>query len=334
MTYWYPGVIETVEIARNLWPGVPVLVGGTYALLCPEHAREKSGADWVQEARDIEPLFTFLEKHAAPPVPAAGAIPRKTFRGHALTGGRPSAAVQASKGCPKRCPYCASFSLDGPYRRRPPEEVADEIAFLVEKLGRKQIAFYDDMLVDRDPEPFLDLCARIRAFGLHERTRFHCPNALQASAITAEAARALKETSFHTLRIGFETADPHLQQELGGKASNSDLAEALGLLRSAGFGARETGVYLLVGLPDQDREQVEMSIRFVHGSGGLSRLAEYAPIPGTPLFDRAKALSRMDLDDPVNHNKTLAPFRFPSLDLKDVRKLKSLAHGLNEDLLR
>ncbi|MHC4941800.1 MAG: B12-binding domain-containing radical SAM protein [Planctomycetota bacterium] len=342
MTYWYPGVKETVKIARDLWPGVPVLVGGTYAMLCPDHAREQTGADWVQDSHDQSPLFAFLEAHAGKPEPAfmetsresSGTFPEDMDRGHALMGRRPSAAVQASQGCPKRCPYCASFMLGGPYRRRPAEEVANEIAFLVLKMGRERIAFYDDMLIDADADPFLDLCARLRSMGLHERATFHCPNALQASSITAEVARALKEASFHTLRIGFETADPALQQELGSKATNPDLAEAMDHLKAAGFSAKETGVYLLVGLPDQHREQVEMSIRFVHESGGLSRLAEYAPIPGTPMFERAKELSRLDLDDPVNHNKTLAPFRFPTLNLDDVRKIKSLSHELNEDLLK
>jgi len=43
MTYWYPGVVEAIGEVRTAWPGVPVLLGGNYATLCPEHARAFSG---------------------------------------------------------------------------------------------------------------------------------------------------------------------------------------------------------------------------------------------------------------------------------------------------
>ena len=47
MTYWYPGVVEAIRLARRHFPGTPVILGGIYATLCPEHARQHSGADLV-----------------------------------------------------------------------------------------------------------------------------------------------------------------------------------------------------------------------------------------------------------------------------------------------
>ena len=49
MTYWYPGVFEAIEIIKQLFPDVPLALGGIYATLCPEHARARSGADLVVE---------------------------------------------------------------------------------------------------------------------------------------------------------------------------------------------------------------------------------------------------------------------------------------------
>lgn len=49
MTYWYPGVWEAVWIAKELFPDVPVVLGGIYAILCPEDAG-RSGADFVLTA--------------------------------------------------------------------------------------------------------------------------------------------------------------------------------------------------------------------------------------------------------------------------------------------
>ena len=47
MTYWYQGVYEVIGIIKETFPSVPVILGGTYATLCSEHAEGTSGADFV-----------------------------------------------------------------------------------------------------------------------------------------------------------------------------------------------------------------------------------------------------------------------------------------------
>jgi len=47
MTYWYPGSFEAIHWAKARWPDMPVILGGVYATLCPDHACQKSGADFV-----------------------------------------------------------------------------------------------------------------------------------------------------------------------------------------------------------------------------------------------------------------------------------------------
>ncbi|MFQ6037119.1 MAG: cobalamin-dependent protein, partial [Candidatus Aminicenantales bacterium] len=47
MTYWYPGVRAVVEILQETWGNVPVLLGGVYPTLLPEHALSATGVDAV-----------------------------------------------------------------------------------------------------------------------------------------------------------------------------------------------------------------------------------------------------------------------------------------------
>ena len=47
MTYWYTGVQETIGMVREIFPKTPVVLGGVYATLCPDHARQHCGADEV-----------------------------------------------------------------------------------------------------------------------------------------------------------------------------------------------------------------------------------------------------------------------------------------------
>ncbi|MBE9570101.1 MAG: radical SAM protein, partial [Proteobacteria bacterium] len=47
MTYWYPGVKEVISLARKVHPGVPIILGGIYARLCHNHARQNMQADRI-----------------------------------------------------------------------------------------------------------------------------------------------------------------------------------------------------------------------------------------------------------------------------------------------
>lgn len=39
MSYWYNGLQETIRVLNDAVPGVPVIIGGIYATLNPEHAK-------------------------------------------------------------------------------------------------------------------------------------------------------------------------------------------------------------------------------------------------------------------------------------------------------
>ena len=59
MTYWYPGVQEVIEDIRTYSPQTPIVLGGVYATLCPQHAR-RLGADLVIDRDYLEPLWELL----------------------------------------------------------------------------------------------------------------------------------------------------------------------------------------------------------------------------------------------------------------------------------
>ena len=62
MTYWYPGVAAAIRLARERFPDVPVILGGIYATLCPEHAQEHSGADRVVAGPGEAAILGILEE--------------------------------------------------------------------------------------------------------------------------------------------------------------------------------------------------------------------------------------------------------------------------------
>src|SRR3990172_7132148 len=47
MTYWYMGPQKAAEICRRVFPGVPIILGGIYASLMPEHANATVKPDYL-----------------------------------------------------------------------------------------------------------------------------------------------------------------------------------------------------------------------------------------------------------------------------------------------
>ena len=75
MTYWYPGVVQTIKILKEFFPKAPVILGGIYATLCHEHAARSSGADYVWRGDYIKntlkedfPAYDLLENKDVLPV--------------------------------------------------------------------------------------------------------------------------------------------------------------------------------------------------------------------------------------------------------------------------
>jgi radical SAM superfamily enzyme YgiQ (UPF0313 family) len=329
MTYWYPGVQAAIRLAREQFPGTPVILGGIYATLCPEHAREHSGADFFITGPGEEAIGRQLAAlglpgpeggHPGPPLllddlpyPALDLLSHLTYL-----------PILTSRGCPLDCDYCASRLLQPQFQRRQPLAVVEEILYRQERLGLRDIAFYDDALLLDAENHLLVILEGLASKGIS--CRCHTPNGLHARLITREVAGWLKRARFSTLRLGVETTALG-PARLDHKLQAGELEAAIHHLREAGFPGEEIGVYLLIGLPEQEEEEVISSIRRVKELGGAPILAQYSPIPGTALWPRAVASSRYDLArDPLFHNNSLFPC-WPQFSWERYTRLKRLAAG-------
>lgn len=99
-----------------------------------------------------------------------------------------------------------------------------------------------------------------------------------------------------------------MHQLLDRKLSEGDFERAVRCLLKAGFTKEQIGAYILAGLPGQSIGSVKESAEFVNRAGAMPYLAEYSPIPHTPLWNKAVASSQYNLvSEPLFHNNTLLP---------------------------
>jgi radical SAM superfamily enzyme YgiQ (UPF0313 family) len=326
MTYWYPGVQEAVSLVKEVFPRTPLILGGLYACLLPDHAQARTGVDYLITGEGegaILKLLKGLDGLTPVNTPDPEDLGTYPFPAFDLYPQLPYVCLLTARGCPGTCPYCASRLLQPRFRERSPENIVEEIRHWHQGYGVRDFVFYDDALLIHFGQRMGPVLERVIREGWD--LRFHAPNALQVREIDAPRARLLYRAGFKTLRLGVETTNWERQEAWGGKVDPESLERAVRALKESGFTGEQIGVYLLAGLPGQTLEEIAGSIREIKKMGLRPRLAEYSPIPGTSLWPEACAVSRFPLaEEPLYHNNSL----FPCLDpfsWDQVQRLKDLA---------
>lgn len=325
MTYWYPGVHLAIEQVREIWPQVPVILGGNYPTLCQEHARRHAGADLVvrgpvemvpaETIRDLTGFELDMKIDFETDRPDLDLYPRLE-----------AAPLMTSRGCPFRCPYCASHQLFGGFLQRPVDGILAEIEDRVARLGIRHFAFYDDALLLNAETHLVPLLEAI----IHDKmdVRFHAPNGLHVGAISSNLARLMYAAGFKTLRLGLETLEPDRRNQLGKKVPTGAFRSAVINLKKAGFKDEQIGIYILMGLPGQPLEEVLTTTEIVRNTGGRPYLAEYSPLPGTKLWHEAVRSSPFPLEEePLFHNNSFFPCRGTDFTWERAWAIKRKALG-------
>ncbi len=327
MTYWYPGVKETIKIVKEIFPNVPLVVGGIYATLCHDHAVLNLGADHVVSGpgeKNILKIVSDFTGYSVAPLFDPEDFSSYPYPAFDLQHQIAYAVLMTSRGCPFSCAYCASGFLESQYRTRLPEQVVEEIRYWHKKFGVVNFAFYDDaLLADSEKHAFKIFEAVIKE---KLRVRFHAPNALHICEINQKSAQLMYRSGFETIRLGLETAAFDKRSDLDRKVTEEQFRNAVSHLVEAGFKKEQVGAYLLTGLPGQNLESVAASIEIVKNSGITPVPAHYSPIPHTRLWKKAVRASRYDLEsDPVFTNNAIFPCQAEEFCWQSLSDLKKLA---------
>jgi len=330
MTYWHPGVRETIGAVRKVHARVPIVLGGIYATLYPDHARRHAGADRVTVGSGIRQIAELLAEFAVTPSAPfldpndLDAHPYPAFDLQRVIGYIP---LLTTVGCPFRCDYCAAGYLNPEWLRRSPDAVLEEIRHWHGNAAVTDFVIYDDaFLVDSDHHAVPLLEGLLQA-GLG--IRFHTPNAVHVREINPRIASLMFAAGFRTVRLGLETAGSGDRPRHDVKVTTAEFKRAVAALLSVGFDRSQVGAYLLFGLPGQSLSDLAASIRFVHGCGITPIPAYYTPIPHTALWQTAVAASRYDLEaDPVFCNNAVLPCLkdpFSWHTMREIRRMTAAA---------
>ncbi|RZB30732.1 MAG: hypothetical protein SRB1_03012 [Desulfobacteraceae bacterium Eth-SRB1] len=326
MTYWYPGVHETISIIKETFPDTPVILGGIYANLCSDHANDHSGADRIVTGPGEQYILKLAGQHTG------FAVSLKYNPDNPDTYPYPAFDLQrkisyipilTSTGCPFSCAYCASHFLNPERALRTPESVVEEICYWHEKYDVIDFVFYDDALLVDAEKHAIPILEKIIQAGMN--LRFHTPNAVHVRCISNQTADLMYKAGFKTLRLGLETASFEKRKDFDNKVTAHEFTQAVACLKNAGFNKDQVGAYLLAGLPGQTISSIEDSIKTVKQNNITPVIAYYSPIPHTAMWKKAVASSRYKLEsDPVFTNNSILPCQQESFSWASISHLKNL----------
>ncbi|MEO1981450.1 MAG: radical SAM protein [Fuerstiella sp.] len=290
--------------------GVPVVIGGFHATLCPEEVRQYCESIVIGEAEPVFPELIDDYRHGRPQSkyraterpPLIVSPDRSIFRGKKYL---PIRLVEFARGCRFKCDFCAIQSyFDATHNHRPIDLVLDELK-RVRRLG--QMIFFIDDNITSSLEEAKDLMRALIPLKL----RWVSQSAINV-AWDDEALDLMRRSGCQGLLVGFEPLQTETLRDMnkGFNALRGGPAEALARFRHHKL--RVYGTFIF-GYDHDTSDTFDSTIEFAKQQGlFIGAFNHVTPFPGTPLYQRMEAEGRLLydawwLDDRYRYN--MVPFR-------------------------
>lgn len=292
-TTYYGETERIISIIRKYSSGAAIAVGGYHPSLHTEYFINQAGADYAIRGEGetaAARLAYALDSGGAPedipgvisarnlsvadnsmaespeikgiPYPARDLLMQRDFKGY----GKVFVSMISSRGCPNRCAFCTGKTIWGNrFRSRETDDVVREIIECCEMYGAGMINFEDDNLFPsekRGRELLSGIIDMKKKTG--SEIEFTAMNGVSLENIDGEIILLMKQAGFRNLDISLVSLSPEVQA-INRRPFDSDK------FRRIADSAKKEGMhvrgYFILGMPGQDRKEIEDTISFMKGLG-------------------------------------------------------------------
>lgn len=301
--------------------GVPVVMGGFHATLCPDEVARYAEAVVIGEAEDVWAQVIDDARHGTLQKRYRGAArpdltdlrpDRSIFRGKRYL---PVGLVEAGRGCHFKCDFCAVQTVfNATQTRRPIDRILSEIAEA--RPSRKLFFFVDDNITSNMAQAKQFFRALIPL-----KIRWVSQSSINA-AHDEEFLDLLRRSGCMGVLIGFESLNAANLKSMN-KSFNlmrGGFEQALANLRR--YHIRLYGTFIF-GYDHDTAESFQASADMARHHGMyIAAFNHLTPFPGTPLYARLQRENRLLydawwLDDRYRYN--MIPFTPRSMSPEELR---------------
>jgi len=307
--------LRLASLVRRMNPEIPLVWGGTHPSMCAEQTLESDLVDFVvkcegeqtmlelvqslQEGKkdfsDIDGLgwkkngtnvmnkdreFLDIEELPFPYDGKGGEILAEYLK---KTDTLENIGYESSRGCPYKCGFCYNvFFHKNVCRVKSLEKVRSELSRLKE-MGVSKMTFYDDTLLAGRKDMINNICDLLRELG------FEWIANVRINLFSPELLNKFRESGCVYLFFGIESPDDEILRFIR-KGQNRRMIDDG--IRIASKGGIKTLYSLMIGLPNETREQLNRTLDFADEIRRMHPGAEvpiqpYVPLPGTLLYEEA-----------------------------------------------
>jgi anaerobic magnesium-protoporphyrin IX monomethyl ester cyclase len=315
LTAMTPTISRAIEIARYIKgarPEIPLILGGSHATLLPgetltaapeidvivrgegeetivelltalenkQSLGEIQGITYSENGKTVDnPLRSSMIELDSLPFLAYHLLHPGLYRPHPPHGrALPFAVMITSRGCPYKCAYCSKPVFGKKFRAQSPERVVDEIAYLQEKRGIKELAFYDDVFT-MDKKRAYAVAEEILKRG--GKIIWSCET--RVNLVDRELLRHMKQAGCYSVSYGIESGSQEILDTIDKDITLEQVEEAVRFTREAGL---HVIGYFMVGSPGETPATIRQTV-------GLARklkldFAQFSittPFPGTKFYE-------------------------------------------------
>ncbi|MEZ0535965.1 hypothetical protein ACAG39_01810 [Caldicellulosiruptoraceae bacterium PP1] len=218
-TYGWRKVKEAVEYYRTLFPKTPIILGGIYASLMPEHAKYEIRPDYIwqrviPEAEDICPDYSLVPEWD-------GSI------------------LFSSRGCIRRCPFCVVWKIESQY------EAKNTISHLINPKYTRIIFWDNNFLASPYKLEIFEFLEKYRNIeGKKVKVDFN--QGLDARLLTLPFAEKISNLKYDLIRLAYDKIE-----------DRKYLLKAVQNLTEVGIKKRKILVYMLYNFQDTPDDFLE-----------------------------------------------------------------------------
>ena len=300
------GAVQNLaNIAKELFPKVPVVLGGAHPSVLYEASLEQIPADFVvigEGEETFAELLQFLQvgktdyslihglAFRSPDGKVITTSPRPLIADlndlpfpdreslHRVDSYRPDdmSMIMTSRGCPYNCTFCSSLWERRTRYRSIPNIVA-EIEYIQDRFQTSNIYFKDDTFTLNRKRVF-SFCDTLEEKGL--KINWECLTRIEL--VDEELIQRMQAAGMFNLKIGIETGSQRLLKVSNKNLTLADIKRGAEVLNRLG---QKWSAFFMLGFPDETEEEVEMTwdlIREIEPT--YVSMSVLAPYPGCEIY--------------------------------------------------